>query len=158
MIRTRIYIKSEQNVLKIGFFVKTLIRRCCKAVLEEEQFKKNVEISVFFVDDEQIKSLNNKHRNKNAATDVLSFPLCDEFGFEIDEKGFAIFGDVVISTQTAIRQAKEYGHSLKREIAFLFVHSMLHLMGYDHETSEKDFKLMRFKEEQILKKLNLIRN
>lgn len=154
----RIYIKNEQSVLKIGFFVKTLIERCCRTVLRIEQFKKNVEVSVLFVDDEKIKILNKKYRNLNRSTDVLSFPMFDDFNFESDGRGFVVLGDVVISTQTAVRQAKEYGHSIEREIAFLFVHSMLHLLGYDHETSEFNLKLMRFKEKLVLKKLNLSRN
>ena len=154
MIRTRICLKNEQSVIKIGFFVKTLIRRCCKTVLKIEQFKKNVEVSVLFVDDERIKHLNAKHRNLNQPTDVLSFPMFDNF----DQSGFITLGDIVISTQTAVRQAKEYGHSVRREVAFLLTHSMLHLLGYDHETHEADSKTMRSKEKLVLKKLKLSRN
>lgn len=156
MIKTRIYIKNEQKFLKISLYLKILLKKCCKIILNSENFKKNVEISLFFVNDEKIKLLNNKYRNKNKSTDVLSFPLVDNFKFETDENNFIALGDIVISTQTAILQAKTYGHSIKREIVFLFTHSMLHLLGYDHESNEVEAKLMRSKERSILKKLKFI--
>lgn len=156
--RAKICIKNEQKALRIGIFVKALIRRCCLAVLEVEGFQKDVEVSVLFVENEQIKFLNNKYRNKNEVTDVLSFPLYDGENYEVGENGVVYLGDVVISTEKVIAQAREFNHSVKREIAFLFVHSMLHLMGYDHEFSEADAKLMRNKEKVIMKTLNIFKN
>ncbi len=155
--RARVCIKNEQKVLRIGIFVKALIRRCCSAVLEVEGFQKNAEVSVLFVENEQIRFLNSKYRNKNEVTDVLSFPLYDK-SHEVCENGVVYLGDVVISTEKVIVQAREFNHSVKREIAFLFVHSMLHLMGYDHEVSEADAKLMRNREKMIMKMLNIFKN
>lgn len=155
MDKPKIYIKNNQDILKIGFFIKKLIKRCCKIVLEVEKFNEKAEISVLFVDDDKIRILNQKHRNQNKSTDVLSFALRDEFGFEMGKNGVIVLGDIVISTQTAIAQAEEYGHSIKREIAFLVVHSMLHLLGYDHENDEIAKNIMRRKEKLILTKLKI---
>ena len=95
-------------------------------------------VSVLITDNEEIHSLNAEYRQKDAPTDVLSFPLFDEFG-NLD---YYELGDIVISLERAKTQAEEYNHSLKREVAFLTAHSMLHLLGYDHETSKEDEKEM----------------
>ena len=156
MTKVKVRIKNDQKVLKIGFFVKNLIKKCCQAVLEVENFDRKVELSVLFVNDEQMRVLNQKYRKKNKSTDVLSFPLMDDWGVEFCEVGgFIVLGDIVISAQTLIFQAKKYGHSIKRELAFLVVHSMLHLMGYDHEDNELARKNMRRKEKLVLVKLKL---
>lgn len=104
------------------------------------------EVSVAFVDNKKIKKLNNKYRSKNEATDVLSFPL--------DEN---ILGDIVISAEKALEQAEEYGHSLKRELAYLTVHSIFHLFGYDHQTDLHKGK-MRQKEKRVLTQLDISRD
>jgi probable rRNA maturation factor len=91
------------------------------------------EVCITFVDDEYIRELNERFRNVAASTDVLSFPMNEE----------GLMGDVVISLETAARQAKEYGHSFEREVVFLAVHGVLHLMGYDHETQEDEEKMMQ---------------
>ena len=104
------------------------------------------EVSVAFVDNKKIKELNNQYRNKNEATDVLSFPMDNE-----------ILGDIIISVERAVAQAEEYGHSVKRELAYLTVHGILHLFGYDHHNKdEKD--QMRQKEERVLTQLNISRD
>ena len=90
--------------------------------------------------------MNRESRGVDRPTDVLSFPVFDEdFGV-----GLSVLGDIVISYETAVRQANEYGHAVEREIAFLTVHSMLHLLGYDHETSPEDEKEMFARQEEIL--------
>lgn len=104
------------------------------------------EVSIAFVDNKVIKDLNNKYRKKDEATDVLSFPIDKE-----------ILGDIVISAERAAEQAAEYGHSLKRELAFLTVHGMLHLFGYDHHSDEEKNE-MRQKEERVLTQLNISRD
>ena len=108
----------------------------------------------------EIKNLNKIYRNKDAVTDVLSFPLTSEDGtVEINpETGAVQLGDVVISLETAVKQAQNFGHSLEREVGFLTVHSMLHLLGYDHETSQLDQRIMREKEESVLEKLGISRD
>ncbi|MGN0613018.1 MAG: rRNA maturation RNase YbeY [Porcipelethomonas sp.] len=160
MSKLKVYVKNKQNAVKIPVGIKMLIRRSCQAVLTTEKFGKDAEVSVSFVSNKEIRSLNKAYRNKDTETDVLSFPLTNEDGTqEINaETGFVLLGDVVISLEMAVKQADMYGHSLEREIGFLTVHSMLHLLGYDHETSPLDERLMREKEEAVLEKLGISRD
>lgn len=108
-------------------------------------------VSVLITDNEEIHGLNLEYREKDAPTDVLSFPLFDEDGNLDPEE----LGDIVISLERAALQAEEYNHSLKREVAFLTAHSMLHLLGYDHENGEQE---MYVKQEDILKELGITRD
>ena len=102
--------------------------------------------------------LNRIYRQKDRATDVLSFPLGQDGHYDTNqETGCALLGDVVISLEMAVKQANMYGHSLEREIGFLTVHSMLHLLGYDHETSPLEERKMREKEEEVLGELGISR-
>ena len=116
------------------------------------------EISVSFIESEGIRALNARYRGKDEATDVLSFPMCE--GTEGIRAAImygakpALLGDVVICGEIAKRQADEYGHSAARELNYLFVHGMLHLLGYNHETEEEK-RGMRDTEEELLKELNL---
>ena len=117
------------------------------------------EVSVTFVDEETIRALNLEHRGKDSVTDVLSFPQFDDLedAKELAEGGIPYpLGDVVICTARAKEQAEEYGQSLDRETVYLFVHSLLHLLGYDHMI-EKDKTRMRQKEEAVMAKLDLTR-
>ena len=127
--------------------------------MKSENFNDNAEVDVTLVDDAEIRQINREHRNIDASTDVLSFPL-GENG-EYDENpatGALMLGDIVISLDTALRQADLYGHGVKREIAFLTVHSMLHLLGYDHVNGGLEQALMREKEESVLNDLGLAIN
>lgn len=110
------------------------------------------------VDDTYIRELNQKFRNKDSATDVLSFAMEESTEDEpfVEAEEDSILGDIIISVETAERQAEEYGHSFSREMAFLTTHGMLHLLGYDHE-NEEERTVMREKEEQILNSLNISR-
>ncbi|MDE5753953.1 MAG: rRNA maturation RNase YbeY [Oscillospiraceae bacterium] len=157
--KLKVCIKNDQTNVKIPSGIRLLIRRCCHAVLISEGFTQNAEVSVSFVSNQEIKKLNKSYRQKDSVTDVLSFPLTSEDGkMEINtETGFVLLGDIVISIETAVKQANIYGHSLSREIGFLTVHSMLHLLGYDHETSPLDERIMREKEESVLEKLGISR-
>ena len=102
------------------------------------------EISVTFVDNNRIHELNLQYRDKDSATDVLSFPLGENGVYDIDEdNGCKILGDIVISMERAMEQAELYGHTLQREVAYLTVHSMLHLLGYDHEASGLEAVLIK---------------
>lgn len=115
------------------------------------------EVSVVFADDAYIHELNREYRGKDCSTDVLSFALNE--GEEPDVIGGpeeTLLGDIVISLDTAARQAEEFGHSLERELAYLTVHGMLHLLGFDHE-AEDDKAVMRQKEEQVLSLLGYTR-
>jgi probable rRNA maturation factor len=126
---------------------KHMIRTGCEAVMKYEKKNYPAEISVLLAGDEKIRSLNRFHRGKDKPTDVLSFPM--------DEKPAAgkraPLGDIVISAETAARQALRYGHPLENEILFLTIHSMLHLLGYDHVNDKSEAALMRLREKEIYK-------
>lgn len=131
---------------------------CC---LEHENISYGCEVGVTFTGDEDIRNLNCEHRGIDRKTDVLSFPMLADAGnagkTDINpETGLVYLGDIVISVETAVAQAEEYGHSVEREIAFLTVHSMMHLLGYDHIEGEER-KVMRMHEEAVLNKLNITR-
>ncbi|MDD6278904.1 MAG: rRNA maturation RNase YbeY [Ruminococcus sp.] len=160
MAKLKVYVKNNQSEVKVPVGIRLLIRRCCQAVLITEKYGKDAEVSVSFVSNSEIRKLNKVYRNKDSVTDVLSFPLTGSDGtVEINqETGAVLLGDVVISLETAVKQAQNYGHSLEREIGFLTVHSMLHLLGYDHETSQLDQRIMREKEESVLEKLGISRD
>ena len=147
----KVLITNRQKDVKIPSGIRLLIRRCCHAVLAAEQFGDSAEVSVSFVNNEQIRQLNNEFRQKDAATDVLSFPLGQDGVYDRNlETGALQLGDIVISIEKAVEQARIYGHSLQREIGFLTVHSMLHLLGYDHESGGLEMVRMREKEELSL--------
>ena len=111
------------------------------------------EISLTFVFPEEIRSLNSQYRAVDSVTDVLSFPQFESPG-EFPETGEICLGDVVICKERAAEQAEEYGHSAERELVYLFVHSLLHLLGYDH-MEEEEKKIMREKEEYVMEHVNL---
>ena len=157
--KIKVIISDDQKIVKVPTGIRLLIRRCCNAVLVNENFEGSVEISVRFVDDEEIHNLNLSYRNKDASTDVLSFPMGENGEYDVNlDTGAKILGDIVISLEHAVRQADMYGHSLQREIGFLTVHSMLHLLGYDHEAGGIEQVRMREREEAILTQLGLKRN
>ncbi len=118
------------------------------------------ELSVTLINDELIKEYNAQYRNIDRSTDVLSFALNDEVSGEskinFDEELVVLLGDIFISYETAVRQASEYGHSIDREMAFLFTHGLLHLLGYDHQNNE-DEKEMFSLQDVILDALNIKR-
>ncbi len=157
--RIKVIITNNQKTVRIPTGVRMLIRRCCNAVLIGEDFKGSAEISVTIVDNEEIHALNLKHRNIDRPTDVLSFPLGVDGVYDVNnDTGAQMLGDIVISIEKAIEQAELYGHSLDREIAFLTVHSMLHLLGYDHEPGGLELVRMREREEAVLTQLGLVRS
>ena len=159
MSKAKVLIHNNQKDIKVPVGIRLLIRRSCTAVLTYENFPSNAEVSVSFVNDKQIHELNLKYRNMDKPTDVLSFPLGDGKNYDKNpETGDCLLGDIVISLETAERQALIYNHSLEREIGFLTVHSMFHLLGYDHETSNMAALIMREKEEAVLSELGISRN
>lgn len=125
------------------------------AVLKSEGYGENAEVSIVFVDDTYIQSMNSHYRGIDSPTDVLSFSMLEGEVIPGQEEEL-ILGDVVISLQTAQRQADEYGHSFQREVAYLTVHGILHLLGCDHQEAEGREE-MRMKEEAVLKSLNITR-
>ncbi|SES66828.1 rRNA maturation RNase YbeY [Anaerobranca gottschalkii] len=136
---------EEIEGIEITAEIEELINKICRQVAEEEAINGEYEVNIIFVDDPFIQNLNSRFRGKDCPTDVLSFP------FDTPE----FLGEVYISLETAKRQAEEYNHTLTREIAFLTVHGLLHLLGYDH--NDQPNELMREKEEKILSSLGIVR-
>ena len=159
MEKVKVIIKNDQKAVKIPTGVRLLLRRCCNAVLVLEHFGDPAEISITFVDEEQIHLLNKEHRNVDRPTDVLSFPLGENGEYDVNpESGAKMLGDIVLNVSRVVEQAEEFGHSFRREIAYLTAHSMLHLLGYDHESGGIESVHMREKEEEVMKQLGLPRN
>ena len=157
--KVKVVITNDQKSVKVPKGLRMLIRRCCTAVLVMEEFQGDAEVSVRIVDNEQIRELNKKYRDKDMSTDVLSFPLGVDGKYDVNlSTGEAELGDIVLSLETAMEQANRYGHSLDREVGYLTVHSMLHLLGYDHENGGLELVRMREKEEKALAELGLSRN
>ena len=152
----KVNISVKQKGLKLPTGTRLLIRKACNATLKYENFEGNAEVDVSIVNDEMIKEMNREFRNIDASTDVLSFPLGQDGNYDINPETSALMlGDIVISVDHALHQADLYGHSVEREIAFLTVHSMLHLLGYDHVNGGLEQTVMREKEEAILDLLGL---
>lgn len=159
MNKVKVIISDEQKEITVPRGIRMLIRRCCNAVLQAENFGSDAEVSVSFVDNERIHELNAQYRNVDRETDVLSFPMGVDGEYDTNmDTGAKILGDIVISVPKAMEQAKAYNHSLQREIGFLTVHSMLHLLGYDHENGGIEQVHMREKEEEVLTKIGLKRD
>lgn len=152
----KINIYDKQKVHKLPTGIRLLVRRACIATLKSEGFFEPAEIDVTFVDDETIKELNTVHRGIEKSTDVLSFPLSQDGEFDVNyDEDTLLLGDVIISVDHAFSQAELYGHTIQREIAFLTVHSVLHLLGYDHEESKLQDSIMNEKQEKILEEIGL---
>jgi len=146
--------------------IQKLIESVIESCLEYEDIKRGCEVSVTLVDNLEIQKINREYRNIDRPTDVLSFPMFEREEIKNLEDGNVtdmdldtweiVLGDIVLSIEKAHEQSMEYGHSFEREVAFLTVHGMLHLLGYDHE-EEADRVIMRKREEEILNKLKLFR-
>ncbi|MBD5383954.1 MAG: rRNA maturation RNase YbeY [Ruminococcaceae bacterium] len=148
---------NEQDKLTPPDDFEKLVEDCTRAALAEEEIEDDAEVSVTLVDNARIREMNAEFREIDRETDVLSFPLGDESGFEVDPDTDAILlGDIVISLEKANAQAEEYGHSFKREVAFLITHSLFHLLGYDHMTEDEE-KEMFAKQEKVLQQLGITR-
>ena len=160
----KVSFRNEQDKIKVTFTLKRLIKKALKTGLSVMGWDSRVDISVMFTDNEGIRVLNREHREIDRETDVLSFPLIEydekgeyiESSLDYSEKGNLCMGDIVLSLEKALAQAEEYGHSFQRETGFLTVHSLLHLMGYDHMTEEEEKEMFTFQKE-ILDKMGLKR-
>ena len=157
-MKVKVNIKNNQKTAAIPVGTKLLVRKACIATLVEENFADDAEVDVTFVNDEQIKEYNSQFRNVDKSTDVLSFPLGENGVYDTNpETGNKMLGDVVISIEHAIAQAELFGHGLRREIGYLTVHSMMHLLGYDHVNGGLEADEMRYHEEQVMEMLALRR-
>lgn len=165
-----IYIDNRQNKIEVTDEMEELLDKVVTFALKEEGVEVDFEVSIILVDNEEIKKINSEFRNINKETDVLSFPMLEYPSGKVfkevyieeqfDEKnfddGYLILGDMAISVEKVIEQSEEFGHSFNRELAYLTVHSMLHLLGYDH-MEEEEKNVMRNREEYILEKLRIVR-
>ena len=149
---------TEGEGIRLSYDTKLLIRSAIAETLFYERVFFDAEVSVTLCDNAYIKELNKKFRDKNKETDVLSFPMYDEGelpkGDDADG-ATVLLGDIVISVERAAAQAEELGHSLAREIAFLSIHSTLHLLGYDHERGKAEDEDMCRRQREIIEKLCL---
>ena len=163
------FIENETEV-NFDFDIEAVVKAVAEEVLDSEKCPYEAQVNVLLTDNEGIRQFNKEYRDIDRETDVLSFPNLDfeEPGFyEIDEdmeasyfdpeSGELILGDIIISGDKVKEQAESYGHSQKREFAFLVAHSMLHLSGYDHMEPE-EAKVMEAKQEAVLQKLNITRD
>ena len=155
---------NQQDRYKLTFKLKHLIKNAVKATLSYMEFRKDVELSVVLTDNPGIQELNALHRQIDRPTDVLSFPMFDydengeiiEDYAEFSKMGNLCLGDIVISLERAEEQSEEYGHSFVREVTFLTVHSMLHLLGYDHMTPEDEEEMFGY-QNAILEEMGISR-
>lgn len=166
VVNNRIPVHTQKRGLGVSLKTVRLIQGCAEAALLCEGMTIPCEIDVALTDDEGIRRINREQRGIDAATDVLSFPALhlrdgkgetEETDFD-PETGRLFLGDVVISVEHARAQAGEYGHGMRRECGFLIVHSVMHLLGYDHEDDEPRRRLMRTHEEQVLTVMGLTRD
>ena len=158
MDKIKVSIENKQKAIKVPTGVRLLIRRCCHAVLLLENFEGSAEVDVSLVDNETIHAINLEQRQIDAPTDVLSFPLGEDGVYDQNPAtGAYMLGDIVISLEKAQAQAEEYGHTLQREVGYLTVHSMLHLLGYDHVQGGLEAVRMREKEEAVMVSIGLPR-
>ena len=139
---------------EVDYYLKKIVRSAIYEALEYEEFPYDAEVSVTFCDNTVIHRMNKKYRGKDKPTDVLSFPLYEGGEFDMSECiSGAVLGDIVISLERAKEQAEELGHGFLHEVAFLAVHSTLHLLGYDHELSPEDDEAQCAAQREIVSKL-----
>ncbi len=161
---TRVFIENEQAAVAVSDDLLELLDKTVKACLASENIKVGCEANILLTDDSSIRSINKQFRQIDKATDVLSFPMADmkdgkllsETGDYDPDEELLLLGDIVISMETAVRQAEQYGHSFERELAFLTAHGIFHLLGYDHMEKDEE-TVMTSKQEAVLGKLGLKR-
>lgn len=165
-----LYTDNRQNLIEITDKLINIIDKVCNLALNEEEVNVPYQISLLFVDNYEIRKINKETRNIDKVTDVLSFPMLDYPEDKVFKEVYKnkifnniyldgdelVLGDIVLSLERAKEQSIEYNHSFEREVCYLVVHSILHLLGYDHMCDKDKFK-MRKREEEILKKLNITR-
>lgn len=165
-----IYVDNRQDKIEVTEEFTEGLKRVINFALKEEEVDLECEVSLLFVDNDEIREINNETRQIDRETDVLSFPMLDYENkkvfkecyknYKFSESDFdgeeLVLGDIVLSLEKALEQSKEYNHSYEREASYLVVHSVLHLLGYDH-MEDDDKVIMRKREEEILGKLNIIR-
>jgi probable rRNA maturation factor len=151
-----IHFSKTSQFDEVDYYLKCVIRRAITATLEHERFPYPADVSVTFCDNAYIKKLNRQYRGKDKHTDVLSFPIYDNGEFdELECKSGAVLGDIVISIERAKEQAAEIGNSFLHEVAFLAIHSTLHLLGYDHERSAEEEEAQCIAQREIITEMEI---
>ena len=159
-----VLVENQQSSIVTTDRMESLLKNAVETCFELEGFSTPSEVSILLVDDDRIREINKEQRNIDKPTDVLSFPVVDmvegevvsdEGDFDLDEN-LLLLGDIILSTETAIRQSQEYEHSFEREMAFLVTHGVFHLLGYDHDEEEMEQRMME-KQERVLEKMGLKR-
>ncbi|WMJ88050.1 rRNA maturation RNase YbeY [Anaerocolumna sp. MB42-C2] len=158
-----------ETEIKLDFDYESIIEKVVKKSLDREKCPYEVELNVILTGNQEMKEINKEYRNIDTPTDVLSFPMIDyetpadfsgleeeEDNYFNPETGELLLGDIIISVEKVMEQAKQYGHSLKRELAFLTAHSMMHLFGYDHMEEEERI-IMEEKQKNVLDELQIYR-
>lgn len=165
-----IYVDNRQEKIEVSEILIENLKKVIEFTLREEEVDVECEVSLLFVDNEEIREINNETRSIDRETDVLSFPMLEYQdkkvfkqlykNYEFSQSDFdgneLVLGDIVLSLEKTLEQSKEFNHSYEREASYLVVHSVLHLLGYDH-MEEEDKVIMRSREEEILNKLNITR-
>ncbi len=159
-----VFIENLQDKIEVSEEMLDLMKRAVEISLKVEHFDISSEISILLVDNARIREINCEYRNIDKATDVLSFPIVDmhdgimnSSSGDIDlDENILILGDIIISMEKTGEQAYEYGHSFERELIFLLTHGVFHLLGYDHDTVEREAKMMG-RQNEVLENLNLER-
>ena len=165
-----LYTDNRQNKIEVNEELINIINEVCEKALKAEEVNIPYQISLLFVDNEEIRDINRETRGIDKATDVLSFPMLDYPKDKVFKEAYKetkfneiyldgeelVLGDMVLSLERAKEQSIEYNHSFNREVCYLVVHSILHLLGYDHMEDEEK-KRMRKREEEILGDLNITR-
>ena len=165
-----IYKDNRQSFLEVDEELTNIIDEIIDYALKDEQVLIPYEVSVIYVDNESIREINEETRGIDKATDVLSFPMLDYdhgkvfkdcyVGYEFSQidlnEGNLVLGDIVLSLERAKEQSEDFGHSFQREVCYLIIHSILHLLGYDH-MEEDEKKVMRAREEEILSEFEITR-
>jgi len=156
----QILVGNQQSKMATTEPFEKIVRLVLEKAAQEFSLPDEVEVSVTFVDNEEIRQLNRGYRGVDSATDVLSFALNEEEQAGLipfaNASDVHLLGDIIISLEKAVEQAAEYGHSVEREVGFLTIHGMLHLLGYDHQ-EEEETQEMRALEEKILQASGLTR-
>lgn len=164
-------LENEQDQITVDALLLKKLNEALEAVTSGEGVEYDADVTLFLVNDEEIRSINAEYRQIDAPTDVLSFPIIQYeaglvFSDSFDEASLTddmfladslLLGDIFLSGERAVEQSIEYGHSLLREVVFLFVHSLLHLLGYDHMT-EQDRRRMTAKEEYYMRSIGVERD
>lgn len=153
----KVSVSNKQKKIKLPAGLTTMLKKLLKEAYGLYELPENCEVSLMYVDNAGIRLLNKEYRNIDKETDVLSFAMFEGEEFPVGDNQPVLLGDIIVSLEKAVEQAKDYGHSLDREVAYLTVHGFLHLIGYDHMNA-KDKAQMRENEEYILEKLGLTRD